>query len=107
MPNKTSSRRSATRLDREIRAALAAPRSSVGFRVAYLVPNPRRGQPGQEAMLRLWWADEGAPRSMTEALAELRQARARGYTAWVADAAGAHVPVKGAVRPYPGSYSTS
>lgn len=102
-----SGRKPPAQLDREIRAALRQPAvasSPERYRVAYLVPNPRRGQPGEETMLRLWWADNGAPRSMVQAMADLRQARARGLTAWVADASGQHVPVVGASRP-PGPHS--
>lgn len=79
---------------------------SSGYRVAYLVPNPRRAEPGQETMLRLWYAGEGVLQTMIEATADLRAAKRRGYTAWIADAAGQHVPVEGARRPYPGSYSS-
>lgn len=97
-------RRSAAQLDREIAQALSpAGRSSASYRVAYLVPNPRRGQPGQETMLMLWWTEQ--PEPLDDALANLSIAKRRGITAWVADAHGRHVPVRGATRPYPGRYS--
>ena len=97
------SRRSPAQLDREILAALASPEE---YRVAYLAPNPRRGEPGQETMLRLWYAGEAAPLTLTEAMAHLRRAKARGLTAWIADAAGRHVAVRGAARD-PRPYSTA
>lgn len=75
------------------------------YRVAYLVPNPRRGQQGQETMLRLWYAGGNVLQTMADALADLRTARRRGYTAWITDTTGRHVPVKGAMRPYPDPYS--
>lgn len=85
-------------------ATIAAP---AAYRVAVLVPNPRRGEPGQETMLRQWLGNAGADalQTMRQAMATLRVAKRRGYTAWVVDAAGRHVPVKGAMRPYPGTYS--
>jgi hypothetical protein len=76
-----------------------------GYRVAYLVPNPHRREPGQEPMLQLWYAGENVLQTMAEALADLRAAKRRGYTAWIVDEAGRHVPVKGAARPHPRSYS--
>lgn len=77
------------------------------YRVAYLVPNPRRGEPDQETMLRLWYTGENTLVTMPEALAYLNAAKRRGYTAWVTDIGGQHVPVRGAARPYPGRYSIS
>jgi hypothetical protein len=77
-----------------------------GYQVAYLVPNPRRGEPGQETMLQLWYAGKDVVQTMAEAMADLRAAKRRGYTAWIVDTAGRHVPVKGAARPYPGPYSS-
>lgn len=85
-------------------AAPAGP-GPTGYRVAYLVPNPRRQEEGQETMLRLWYAGEDVLQTMTQAMADLRKARSRGYTAWITDSTGRHVPVAGAARPYPGSYS--
>lgn len=76
------------------------------YRVAYLVPNPRRGQLGQGTMLVLLYAGRDVPRTMGEALRDLRAARRRGFTAWVIDSLGNHVPVPGAMRPYSGSYSS-
>lgn len=89
----------------EILAADPSDRSSKA-QVAYLVPNPRRGIPGQEPMLRLWYAGDGVFHTMDLAMGDLRAARRRGYTAWIVDATGRHVPVTGARRPYPGTYST-
>lgn len=92
---------------RRIRASASGPTEApqlTGYRVAYLVPNPRRGQPGEETMLRLWWTGEGVIRTMTEAMTYLSAAKRRGLTAWITDEAGHHVPVKGALRP-PGLHS--
>lgn len=102
-------RSSPKQLDREIKEALAQPsqnhENADGYRVAFLVPNPRRGEPGQETMLRLWYGDT-EPQPMPQAMANFEQAKRQGYTAWVTDSAGLHVPVRGAMRPYPGHYST-
>lgn len=98
----SSSRKTAAQLDREIAALLGVQKTAGGaaYRVAYLVPNPRRGAHGEETMLRLWFAGDEL-RPMARAMADLRAARRRGYTAWITDEAGAHVPVQGATRPPP------
>lgn len=94
-----------TKRGRDDHAVMKSEAASARYRVAYLVPNPRRGEPGEATMLRLWYAGADHLQTMTEALTDLRAARRRGYTAWVTDAEGHHVPVKGAMRPYRGTYS--
>ena len=105
------SEKSPKQLDREIKEALTRlnekPIGANGYRVAYLVPNPHRGEPGQEAMLQLWYTGRDVLQALPEAIKNLHVAKRHGYTAWVTDSAGHHVPVKGAARPYPGSYSTA
>lgn len=100
----TAKKTSPSVLKREIDEALERGASSTsGYRVAYLVPNPRRGQPGEHTMLRLWYSGDSLL-TMTQALVGLRAAKRRGITAWVTDGHGLHVPVAGARRS-PGPHS--
>lgn len=72
-----------------------------GHRVAYLVPNPRREEPGQQTMLRIWYAGEEAPLTEAQAMAHLRAAKRLGLTAWITDSSGRHIPTRGAMRAPP------